>query len=47
MIRKNAVDLAKFKISITKKGLKIEEVSGDGNCLFRAVADQLYGEQVK
>lgn len=47
MIRKNAVDLAKFKISITKKGLKIEEVSGDGNCLFRAVGDQLFGEESK
>ena len=47
MIRKNAVDLAKFKISITKKGLKIEEVSGDGNCLFRAVGDQIFGEESK
>ena len=47
MIRKNATDLAKFKISITKKGLKIEEVSGDGNCLFRAVGDQIFGEEQK
>ena len=47
MIRKNAIDLAKFKISITKKGLKIEEVSGDGNCLFRSVGDQIFGEESK
>ena len=29
-----------------EKGLEIREMEGDGNCLFRAVADQVYrGEQ--
>jgi OTU domain-containing protein 5 len=24
------------------KGLKIVEMEGDGNCLFRAISDQIY-----
>ncbi|MFH4978950.1 hypothetical protein AB6A40_005659 [Gnathostoma spinigerum] len=27
------------------RGLKIKEMQGDGACLFRAVADQVYGDQ--
>jgi hypothetical protein len=44
-IRQNAIDLAKFKIALAKKDLRINDVGTDGNCFFRAVADQLYGHE--
>jgi OTU domain-containing protein 3 len=28
-------------------GLKVQNINGDGNCLFRAIADQLEGDQEK
>jgi hypothetical protein len=28
-----------FKEKLSRKGLYIEEVSADGNCLFRAISD--------
>ena len=28
-------------------GLALREVPGDGNCLFRALSDQLYGEDAR
>ena len=31
-----------FKESITSKGVRIMEMDGHGNCLFRALAYQLY-----
>ena len=43
LLRRERIDLAKFKIRLAKKDLRIKEVNGDGNCFFRAVADQLYG----
>ena len=43
LLRQQRIDLAKFKIKLAKQGLRIKEVEGDGNCFFRAVADQLYG----
>lgn len=30
---------------MSERGLKIEEQDGDGNCLFRAVAFQVYGDE--
>ena len=30
---------------MAKFGLKIREMSADGNCLFRAIADQLEGNE--
>merc|ERR1712150_360959 len=33
----------KMKIQLERLGLVLKEVEGDGNCLFRALADQLYG----
>ena len=36
-------DVPKMKIQLERLGLVLKEVEGDGNCLFRALADQLYG----
>lgn len=34
-----------MKVQLHKIGLGIKDIQGDGNCLFRALADQLYGDQ--
>ena len=34
-----------FLSALTVKGLTIKLIEGDGNCLFRAVSDQIYGEE--
>ena len=39
LFRKQRLDLAKFKLSLAKKGLWLKEVGTDGNCFFRSVAD--------
>jgi len=31
-----------FRRVLALKGMKITDVEGDGNCLFRAVSDQVY-----
>jgi OTU domain-containing protein 5 len=31
---------------LEEKGLVIKEVEPDGNCMFRAISDQLYGTEV-
>lgn len=35
----------KLKQQISKFGLDIKEISGDGNCLFRAISDQITGNE--
>jgi OTU domain-containing protein 3 len=40
-------DLRRFKKKLGSIGLIVKQVGGDGNCLFRAVADQLDGDQSK
>jgi len=36
----------KFRRLLSIKGLKITEIEGDGNCMFRAISDQVYnGDQ--
>lgn len=37
------VEETNFKKSLFEKKLKIKVVRGDGNCLFRAISDQVYG----
>eukprot|EP01112_Ceratiomyxa_fruticulosa_P004917 TRINITY_DN15480_c0_g1_i1.p1 TRINITY_DN15480_c0_g1~~TRINITY_DN15480_c0_g1_i1.p1 ORF type:complete len:189 (+),score=36.68 TRINITY_DN15480_c0_g1_i1:233-799(+) len=34
-------DFKKFQLQLQPFGLTIKDVAGDGNCLFRAIADQL------
>ena len=36
-------DLTKFRSQLSKLGLRLREVVGDGNCLFRALSDQIDG----
>ena len=36
---------AQFEKKINKKGWVIKKMAEDGACLFRAVADQIYGDQ--
>lgn len=31
-----------FRRVLAFKNLKIKEIEGDGNCLFRAISDQIY-----
>jgi OTU domain-containing protein 5 len=33
-----------FSLALKKRGLEIREQEGDGNCLFRAVSLQVYGD---
>jgi OTU domain-containing protein 3 len=40
-----AVDLRRLDESLSAIGLLVRKVTGDGNCLFRAVSDQVCGNQ--
>ena len=42
-IRNNDSELH-FKVALKKRGLEIREQEGDGNCLFRAISLQVYGD---
>ncbi len=37
--------MIKFSVQIRALNLRVRDVDADGNCLFRAVADQLEGNQ--
>lgn len=39
------LDLQKFKEQLSPLCLKVMEIDGDGNCMFRAIADQLEGDE--
>jgi len=47
LLRKQRIDLAKFKVMLAGKKLRLANVRGDGNCFFRAIADQLYGSEFR
>ena len=38
-------EMREFRVQVQKMGLKIVEMGEDGNCLFRALSDQLHGHQ--
>lgn len=40
-----ALEENNLKSEMNRLSLKLRDVEGDGNCLFRALADQLWGEQ--
>ncbi len=37
----------KFAKQLAALGLKFKEIRGDGNCLFRSLSDQIYGDESK
>ena len=41
----NKIDENEFKQSLASLNLKIHTILGDGNCLFRAIADQVFGNE--
>lgn len=41
----NLKDFYKFQDQLEYNNLAMQEVQADGNCLFRAIADQLAGDQ--
>ena len=45
--RKYKEDLVVFGKQLDLFGLKVAEVDSDGNCLFGAIADQLFGSEAK
>jgi len=40
-------DLQRFKEQLSVVGFDLKEIPGDGNCLFRALGDQIEGTQDK
>ena len=41
--RLSSTEEAVFKEQLRAQGLRIKQIDSDGNCLFRAIADQLDG----
>ncbi len=37
--------MAKFRVQMAQYGLRVKEMGADGNCLFRALGDQLEGNE--
>eukprot|EP00117_Sycon_ciliatum_P036259 scpid97783/ scgid5673/ OTU domain-containing protein 3 len=46
-LEEDDVEFISFANQLQAKGLKIKDVPGDGNCLFRALADQLDGDMAR
>lgn len=40
-----AITEAEFVERLKQEGFQMKVVAGDGNCMFRAVADQIYGDE--
>lgn len=41
----SAEDERRFNAALEARRLRVKEVSGDGNCMFRSIADQIYGDE--
>ena len=46
-LEKYNIDLKKFHAQLAPLGLKVNTMGTDGNCMFRAIADQLEGDESK
>ena len=42
---KYEIDMVSFRQQLSRYGLKVKEMGADGNCLFRALSDQLKGDE--
>jgi len=40
-----AITEAEFIKKLAEQGFQMKTMAGDGNCMFRAVADQVYGDE--
>ena len=45
VMREDAAADAEFRVKLLEKGLRVVDVAPDGNCLFRAAALHVYGDQ--
>ena len=45
LISMNGKQEQNFRVEINKVNLVIKEIQGAGNCLFRAISDQVYGDE--
>ena len=43
----NNVNQSKFSETLKQQGLRLKIQCGDGNCLFRSIGDQVYGDTNK
>ncbi|KAI3641367.1 hypothetical protein MIR68_000497 [Amoeboaphelidium protococcarum] len=43
--RKEIFNEGELESSLQKNGLRLQQIKGDGNCLFRALSDQLHGSE--
>lgn len=37
-------DLEQFNAQLRAQGMRVKDVAGDGNCMFRAICDQMQGD---
>lgn len=44
-IYETETETSRFSTQLRLLGLRIKDVPGDGNCLFRALADQMVGDE--
>jgi len=41
----SAEEEQRFREMLEQRRLRVKEVAGDGNCMFRSIADQIYGDE--
>ncbi|OQS01873.1 hypothetical protein THRCLA_05683 [Thraustotheca clavata] len=45
LIQTNSAEIARLRQELHRLGLQLVTIDSDGNCLFRTLSDQLYGDQ--